>query len=59
MVSVISGSTVPLEDVLEFLHQSLVAVGHSDVGDIGPCDVVPSRSLFVVVYPQPVLFHLQ
>ena len=59
MVSVISSSTVPLEDVLELLDQSLVAVGHSDVGDIGPCDVVACRALLAEVYSQPVLFHLQ
>lgn len=49
---------IPLENILEFLNQCLVAVGHPDVGDVAPCDVIPRRSLLAVVDSQPMLLHL-
>lgn len=34
----------------EFIAQCLVSVGHADLGDIGPADIVPFRSVFQIVH---------
>lgn len=33
----------------KFIAQCLVSVRHADLGDIGPTDVVPFRSIFQIV----------
>lgn len=48
-----------LENIGQFIHQSLVSISHSDVWDIGSCDVVSSYSFLCVVWSQPVLFALK
>lgn len=39
-------------------NQGLMPIGHSDVRDIGSCDIVATWSLFVVTLANPVLFDL-
>ena len=43
------------EHVCELVHERLVPVRHSDVGDVGPLDVVAGDPRVLVVGPQPVL----
>ncbi len=39
-------------------HAWFSPVGHTDVGYISPSDVIPSRTIFLVVLANPVLLHL-
>ena len=49
---------VGTEDQFQLLAECLVAIGHSDIGDVGACDVVTGHTFFVIVLAQPVLLHL-
>ena len=49
---------VGTEDQFQLLAECLVAIGHSDIGDVGACDVVTGHTFFVVVLAQPVLLYL-
>ena len=43
------------EHVCQLVHESLVPVGHSDVGDVGPLDVIARHPRLLVVRTEPVL----
>lgn len=52
------GALHRLRDERQLLAQRLEAVAHADVGNVGPADVVPLRTLLQVVGTQPVALHL-
>ena len=54
-VSLINVHDGEREDIGELVHQSLVPVGHPDVGDVGPLDVVAGHPRLLVVGTEPVL----
>ncbi|GMR32782.1 hypothetical protein PMAYCL1PPCAC_02977 [Pristionchus mayeri] len=47
-----------LEQLAEFIHQSLVTERNPQIGDVGSLDVVASHSLVLVARTQPVDLHL-
>ena len=49
---------VGTKDQFQLLAEGLVAIGHSDIGDVGACDVITGHTFFIVVLAQPVLLHL-
>ena len=49
---------VGTKDQFQLLTECLIAIGHSDIGDVGACDVITGHTFFIVVLAQPVLLHL-
>lgn len=43
----------------EFIAESLVSVGHADLGNIGPTDVVSFMPVFQIIQPQEVFLVLK
>ena len=47
-----------IQNVFKFLYQGLMPVGHSNIGDIGSCDVIAPWTFLTEVRANPVLLDL-
>lgn len=47
-----------IHDEAELVAQRLMSVGHADLGDVGPTDVIPLWPVFQIVHPDKVLLIL-
>ena len=51
-------SFLSIKNVLKFLYQGLMSVGHSDIGDIGSGDVISAWSFLTELIANPVSLDL-